>query len=322
MKISHIHIPHGLFLAPMAGITDIPMRAICKTYGADVVCTEMISSRALCYKDKKTALLAEIRENERPCFLQLFGNEPDVMAEAALLCLPFSPDGIDINMGCPAPKIVGNGDGSALMKNPMLCHDIVKAVKTALLPYNIPVTVKIRSGFDASHKNAVEVAQLCEKAGADAITIHGRTREQMYAPPADLNAIRAVKRAVTIPVIGNGDIVDARSALHMLEYTGCDGIMIGRGATGNPYIFSEIRAALDGKIYTPPSKEQVCADAMAHITELCEYKGMYTGIREARKHVAWYFKGVPGAASFRDAVNRTSSLDEILALIKTAFGVK
>ena len=318
MKIADISFPHGLFLAPMAGVTDIPFRLLCKKYGAEGVFTEMVSSRALCYHDKKTAALAAIRPGERPCFLQIFGNEPERMAEAARLALAAEPSGIDINMGCPAPKIAGNGDGSALMKNPPLAAEIVRAVKAALAPRGIPVTVKIRAGFDAAHKNAVEVALACEAAGADAITVHGRTREQMYAPPVDKEIIRAVKRTVSVPVIANGDITDAASALSMFEETGCDGIMVGRGAFGNPYIFEEILCALDGKPFTPPDNERFFADICEHLEGLCALKGEYTGTREARKHAAWYLKGIPGAAEYRDKINRSESLSEILSLLSAA----
>ncbi len=316
MKIAHLNFPHGLFLAPMAGVTDLPFRAICKKYGAEGVFTEMISSRALCYHDKKTAELAVMAENERPCFLQIFGNDPECMAQAAVLAAAFSPDAVDINAGCPAPKIVKSGDGSALMRDPDKLYDIVKAVKTALVPFGIPVTVKFRAGFDAEHKNAVEVARACERAGADAVTVHGRTHEQMYAPPVDRKIIRAVKQSVGIPVIANGDITDADSAFSMLFETGCDGIMVGRGALGNPYIFEEILAALEQKNYTRPTGEQIFADIQAHITALCELKGEYTGIRESRKHAAWYLKGMPNAAASRDKINRSENLADILNIIE------
>lgn len=322
MKIANLSFPHGLFLAPMAGVTDIPFRALCREYGAEGVFTEMISSRALCYHDRRTAALAAITPGEHPCFLQLFGNQPDIMAQAALQALAFHPDAIDINMGCPAPKIAGNGDGSALMKSPLLAYEIVRSVKSALAPHGVPVTVKMRSGFDSTAKNAVEVAMLCEKAGADALTVHGRTREQMYAPPVDRSIIRAVKQSVGIPVIANGDITDAASALSMLEQTGCDGLMVGRGALGNPYVFAEILCALENRPYTPPEPWQIYADIVRHITQLCELKGEYTGIREARKHVAWYLKGMPGAPKYRDEVNRATSLGAIRTLIAEALNVQ
>ena len=320
MRIAEIEFPYGVFLAPMAGVTDIPFRRMCKKYGAEGVYTEMISSRALCYKDEKTATLAKIEQDEHPCFLQIFGNSPEIMAESALLALQFSPDIIDINMGCPAPKIAGNGDGSAIMKSPDLAFDIVKAVKSALCGKNVPLTVKIRSGFDKDHVNACEVAAACEEAGADAICVHARTREQMYAPPVNLDIIKSVKRQVKVPVIGNGDITDAQSARHMFEYTGCDGVMVGRGALGNPYIFKEIICALKKEAYLPPSNEQRLADITEHMTMLVEHKGEYIGSREARKHIAWYLHGMPGAASFRDEVNRATSLKSVLEIVSKAFG--
>ena len=316
MKIAQLEFPHGLLLAPMAGVTDVPFRALCKKYGAEGVVTEMVSSRALCYHDKKTAELAVITETERPCFLQIFGSDASCMAEAARLALAFAPDGIDINAGSPAPKIVKSGDGSALMRTPEKLYDIVKAVKEATAPFGIPVTVKFRAGFDAEHINAVQVAKLCEKAGADAVTIHGRTREQMYAPPVDRAVIRAVKQSVGIPVLANGDITDAESALSMLAETSCDGLMIGRGALGNPYIFADILAALEHKHYTKPDGAQLYDDIRTHIAALCRLKGEYTGIRESRKHAAWYLKGMPGAAASRDKINRSENLEEIITVIK------
>ncbi len=319
MKIGSIDFGRGVFLAPMAGITDEPFRALCKRYGADGVCTEMISSRALCYDDSKTKLLAKISEKERPCALQIFGNDPEIMARAAVIALQFEPDVIDINMGCPAPKIAGNGDGCALMKDVRLVYDIVREVKAATADSGVLLTVKMRSGFSAAGKNAVEVAENCEKAGADAVTVHGRTRDQMYSPPVDLDIIRDVKKSVGIPVIGNGDVTDGESAKRMMEYTGCDGVMVGRGALGNPYIFSEIKCALEGKQYERPSREQIASDITGHITALVEYKGEYTGSREARKHVAWYIKGLKGAAAYRDAVNKAESLKEVLEVVNAAF---
>lgn len=316
MKIANLYFPHGLFLAPMAGVTDAPFRALCKRYGAEGVVTEMVSSRALCYHDKKTEQLAVMPPEERPTFLQIFGNDPRCMAEAALLALRFSPDGVDINAGCPAPKIVKSGDGSALLCHPERLYEVVKAVKEALAPHGIPVTVKMRIGFDATCKNAVTVATLCEKAGADALTVHGRTREQMYAPPVDCESIRAVKQSVGIPVIANGDVTDAQSALSLLDTTGCDGVMVGRGALGNPYIFREIRCAMDGVPYVRPDRAQVLEDMLAHIRALCALKGEYTGIREARKHAGWYLKGMPGAAALRDRINRTETAEQFFALIE------
>lgn len=318
MKIGNLEFKHGLFLAPMAGITDIPFRRLCRKYGAEGVFTEMISSRALCFEDKKTEALAEIRPDEHPCFMQIFGNDPEIMAKSAVLALRFKPDAIDINMGCPAPKIAGNGDGSALMKNPVLAGKIVSAVKHAIEPYNVPLTVKIRSGFDKEHINAADVAKACEQSGADAITVHGRTREQMYAPPVNFDIIAEVKSAVSVPVIGNGDVMDFESAEHMFGCTKCDGIMVGRGALGNPYVFEEIICGLEGRTYEKPSGEKILADITEHMTSLAEIKGEYIGSREARKHIAWYLKGMKGAAAYRDEINRAESLADVLETVNRA----
>ena len=318
MKIGNLEFKHGLFLAPMAGITDIPFRKLCKKYGAEGLFTEMISSRALCFKDEKTHVLAKIEPDEHPCFLQIFGNDPETMAESAELALKFQPDVIDINMGCPAPKIAGNGDGSALMKNPILAHNIVKAVKDKMAKFGIPVSVKIRSGFDREHINAIEIAKACEAAGVDLITVHGRTKDQMYAPPVNLDIIKEVKASVSVPVIGNGDVTDFSSAKHMYEYTGCDGIMIGRGALGNPYIFDEIICGLEGKPYLRPDNATLKRDITDHMTMLVETKGEYIGSREARKHIAWYLKGMKGAAAYRDSVNRATTLKEVIRIVNEA----
>ena len=240
MKIRNINFENGVFLAPMAGVADRAFRHMCKKYGADGVVTEMISSKATVFEDKKTKELARIDDFERPCALQLFGSEPETMARAANLCMEFSPDIIDINMGCPGHKVVPSGDGSALMKNPALAYEIMKAVVDAV-GEKIPVTVKIRRGFDKDHINAVEIALLAQKAGVDAVFVHARTREQMYAPPCEYSTIKDVKEAVSIPVIGNGDIYCAQDAARMISETGCDGVMIGRGALGNPYLFAQVK---------------------------------------------------------------------------------
>lgn len=320
MKIGNVEIANGVFLAPMAGVTDRAFRYMCKKYSAGSMTTEMVSAKAICYGDKKTKTLAFIDDAERPCGLQLFGSEPDIMARAAVSVLQdFKPEFIDVNMGCPAPKIVNNGEGSALMKNPTLCFDIVSEMKKVLCN-RVPLTVKIRSGFDAKSINAVEVARAVETAGADAVFVHARTREQMYMPPVDYSVIADVKRAVKIPVIANGDIMSAKDAVRVKEITNCDGIMIGRAAQGNPYIFDEISSFFEGKEYTPPTREQKRNDVKEHIARLVEDKGEYTGIREARKHVAWYIKGCPGAASMRNRINFAETLSQMNSLIDEAFG--
>ncbi len=321
MKIANTEIENGLFLAPMAGVTDRAYRYMCKACGAGGMTTEMVSAKALCYADKKTERLARISDFERPCGLQLFGSEPDILARAADIVIEkFAPEFIDVNMGCPAPKIVNNGEGSALMKNPSLCYEIVSRMKDKI-DGRVPLTVKIRSGFDKEHINAVEVALMCEKAGADAIFVHGRTRTQMYMPPVDYEIIADVKRAVKIPVVANGDITSASDAVRVREITRCDGIMIGRASQGNPYIFSEIKSALEGKPYVPVSMEQKKKDVKMHISLLIEDKGEFVGVREARKHVAWYIKGVSGAASLRNRVNLAESKEQVLALIDEAFSL-
>jgi tRNA-dihydrouridine synthase B len=281
----------------------------------------MISAKGLHYNDTKTAVLAAFSEDEAPFFIQIFGSDPEIMAESAQklatnnykacqnTCLP---SGIDINMGCPVPKIAGNGDGSALMKNPKLAGEIVKAVKEAV---EIPVTVKIRSGWDDDNINAIEVAKIVEENGAKAICVHGRTKAQMYRDPVNIDIIKAVKEAVNIPVIANGGINTADDAKKMLEYTGCDGLMIARGAMGNPFLFEEITAYLEGITYTPPTMEERMNVAMEHIKLMIGYKGEYTGVMEARKHLAWYIQGQKGAAAAREKVNRASNLNELQNIV-------
>ena len=320
-SIGNLNLKHGLMLAPMAGVTDYAFRRLCKRCGAEFTVSEMVSAKAMHYRDEKTATLAKIRASELPMAVQIFGSEPDIMAEAAEMltggdyrgCVSeASPSVIDINMGCPVRKIVTNGEGSALMKNPNLVYDIVKAVSKAT---PLPVTVKIRAGWDFAHMNAVEVALAAEEAGAKAVTVHGRTREQLYQPPVNYEIIARVKAALRIPVIANGGINSAEDAIRVKAETGCDGLMIARGAEGNPMIFSEILAALEGRVYEEPSHQELLGMAREHIALLCEDKGESVGVREARKHLAWYVKGIRGAASFRNAVNSTWTLPELMRLI-------
>lgn len=322
MKIGNVEIKNGVFLAPMAGVTDRAFRYMCKKYGAGGMTTEMVSAKAICYGDKKTALLAYIADEERPCGLQLFGSEPHVMAKAAdIIFDAFHPDFIDVNMGCPAPKIVNNGEGSSLMKNPVLCYEIVSRMKESIKD-RCPLTVKIRRGFDKGSINAVEVALMCEKGGADAVFVHARTREQMYMPPVEYSTIAQVKKAVKIPVVGNGDILCGKDAVNVTNETGCDGVMIGRGAQGNPFVFDEINHYLEGKEYVSPTNEEKRDCVREHISLLIEDKGEYVGVREARKHVAWYIKGQPGSASMRNRVNLAESKEEMLSLIDEAFNCR
>lgn len=314
MQIGNINISGHAALAPMAGVADRAFRELCMSYGAAYTVTEMVSSKALTMQDKKSKELLEISASERPCAAQLFGDNPEIMAQAAVKSLEFRPDFIDINMGCPAPKIAGNGGGSALLKNPELIGKIVRSVRDAV---DIPVTAKIRIGWDSESINAVEVAKIIEFNGADAITVHGRTKNQMYSPPVNLDEIRKVKEAVKIPVIGNGDITDGKSAAQMLEATGCDFLMVGRGALGSPWVFSAVNAYLErGEILPEPDVEEKMAVMLRHIEKLCEYKGEYIGMREARKHSSWYIKGMRGAAAFRQEIGSLEHIEQLRDLAK------
>lgn len=307
LKIGNLQLENPFFLAPLAGITDAPTRRLCKEQGAALTYSEMVSGKGLWYKDKNTGKLLQIYEDEKPVAIQIFGHEPDVMAFTARELDSYENALLDINMGCPVPKIVKNGEGSALMKNPDLVYDIVSAV---VKNSSKPVTAKIRAGWDDNSLNAVEVAHAISAAGAAAVAVHGRTREQFYSGNADWSVIAKVKRAVDIPVIGNGDVVDAESALRMMDETGCDFVMVGRGALGNPWIFRELEAAWKGE---PAPKKPTTEDKkqmmLRHFRDLMELKGEYAAVREMRKHVGWYLKGVHGAAAFRGAVNQITKAD-------------
>lgn len=299
----------------MAGVADRAFRELCVSYGAGYVVSEMVSSKGLTMHDRKSKELLFLSEKERPAAAQIFGDNPEIMAKSAVACLEFRPEVIDINMGCPAPKIAGNGGGAALMKDPQKAEDIIKAVVDAV---DIPVTVKIRAGWDKDSINAVEMAQRAERAGASAVTVHGRTKLQMYAPPVDLGIIARVKKSVDIPVIGNGDITDGLSAAKMLEETGCDMVMVGRGALGRPWVFSQIQAFLNHEaiLPEPPVSERMTV-MVRHIRLLCQYKGERVGIREARKHAAWYIKGIRGAAKYRQQVGALESIEQLEELAYT-----
>lgn len=311
MKIKDLEFNHIAFLAPMAGIADLAFRELCVQYGAAYTVSEMVSSKGLTMGDKKSAQLLTLG-NDRPAGVQIFGDDPEIMAKAAVKCLDFNPDIIDINMGCPAPKIAMNGGGASLMKKPELAYEITKAVVQAV---DIPVTVKIRKGWDEESVNAVEMAELAEKAGASAVTVHGRTRQQMYSGSVDFDIIAQVKKAVGIPVIANGDIKDEQSAAIMLEKTNADAIMIGRGALGNPWVFSKINAYLDEcRVLPEPSITQKMAVMLKHIQKIIEYKGEYTAMREARHHAAYYTKGMRGGAKLRAEIGKLERFEQLQEL--------
>ena len=307
MKIGNVEIKNNVFLAPMAGITDLAYRSICKEFGAGLVYTEMISAKGIYYNDEKTKLLTQIDEKERPVAIQIFGSDADIMADVAKR-MSEKADIIDINMGCPAPKVVKNDDGSKLMLNPALIDEITyKVVKSS----TVPVTVKIRKGWNDENVNAVEIAKILEKNGVSAVAVHGRTREQFYSGIADWDIIKKVKESVNIPVIGNGDVIDIDSANKMIEYTGCDAIMVGRAALGKPWIFKEIieQNKIDMK------QEELYKIIKKHYDLLSELKGEYIAVREMRKHISWYIKGLPLATQIRNQINMLESKDEVLELL-------
>ena len=313
LKIGNVELANSYILAPMAGVTDLPFRLLCKEQGAGLLCMEMVSAKAIQYGNKNTKALLEIHPEEQPVSLQLFGSDPDVISEIAKQIeeLPFAI--LDINMGCPVPKIVKNGEGSALMNQPKLVCEIVSKTVKAIQK---PVTVKIRKGFDDTSINAVEIAKIIEDAGAAAVTVHGRTREQYYSGQADWDIIRQVKEAVSIPVIGNGDVTSGERAIAIREQTGCDGVMIGRGAQGNPWIFSELlEYEKTGVMPKRPDKDELKSMMLRHARLQIEYKGDYLGIREMRKHVAWYTTGLKNSAKLRGEINAVESYEELENLL-------
>ena len=321
LNIGGVPLKSHAVLAPMAGVSDRAYRELCVKFGAAYCVSEMVSSKALSFNSKKSEELMEISDLERPCGIQIFGDDPKCMADAAKHALENKPDIIDINMGCPAPKISSNGSGSALMKNPRLCGEIVKAV-TAVT--DIPVTVKIRKGWDDDSVNAVEVAKICESAGAAAITVHGRTRQQYYKPPVDYDIIRAVRESVSVPVIANGDIDSAERAKEVMDITGCDLVMIGRATLGNPWIFSQINAYLENpnvKIHTPDLEERLGV-MIEHIGKMVEYKGEHMAMLQARKLVVGYFKGMKGAAALRNEAGKIKTLDDLYELRQKALSLQ
>ena len=333
VTIGPITLPHGLALAPLAGVSDRAFRRVCRACGADFSVSEMVSAKALCYEQRTkkttrsvTGLLASVHADETPMAVQIFGHEPEFMAEAARLitrndyagCVSqVPPSAIDINMGCPVKKVTGNGEGSALLKNPVLAGNIIEAVVKAT---HLPVTVKIRAGWNLDSLNAPEIARIAEASGASMICVHGRTREQMYEPGVNREIIAAVKAAVRIPVLGNGDIYTAEDALSMMRETGCDGVMIARGAMGNPWIFSEIRAALEGKAYVYPTLAERMEVALSQVREMIEEKGERVGVAEAKKHLAWYCHGIDGAAATRSRIMQATGYDELARIIREFSG--
>lgn len=315
MKIRDLEFKNGLFLAPMANVTDHAFRSICLSYGAECVCTELISSKAVCYGDRKTDRLAELHDDERPAAIQIFGHEPESMAKAAHILQKFKPAYIDINFGCPMPKLINNGDGSAVMRNPDLCGEIVRQVAGAV---DCPVTVKIRKGWDEKNANAVMVALACEQGGASAIFVHGRTKDQLYSGKADWGCIASVKKAVSVPVIGNGDVDSVRSAEGMLQQTGCDGIMIGRGAYGQPWLFRELRCHFAGEPFTPPDNAEIRGIIQKQIATIETEKGTHA-LLEMRKHLSKYCRGNFGSAKMRERINCASTREELFDIVDILF---
>ncbi len=317
LKIGNVELENNIILAPMAGVSDLPFRLLCKEQGAGLVCMEMISAKAIYYNNKNTDQLMEIHPDEGPVSLQLFGSDPVIMGEMAKRIeeRPFSV--LDVNMGCPVPKVVNNHEGSALMKNPKLVGEIVTSLVKAI---HKPVTVKIRKGFNEENINAVEIAKIAEDCGAAAVAVHGRTREQYYSGKADWDIIAKVKDAVKIPVIGNGDVVDEESAERMLTYTGCDGIMIGRAAQGNPFIFKQLSHYFaTGEKCDKPTPQEIKDAIIKHATLSIQYKGEYTAIREMRKHISWYSAGYPNSCKLRAKMNEMETMEDILAIMEKVF---
>ncbi len=314
MNIGNVSLDNRVFLSPMAGVTDLPFRLICKQKGCGMLYTEMINAKALCYNDENTKKMTKIEDEEHPIAIQIFGSEPEYMGRAAEILNSHSNEILDINMGCPAPKVIKNGDGSALMKNPKLAEEVMRAVVENSTK---PVTLKIRKGWDDNSVNAVEIAKIAEQAGISAVAIHGRTREQYYSGKADWDIIREIKESISIPVIGNGDVFEIEDAINMLEKTHCDAIMIGRGAQGNPWIFNRINHYMQtGKILPKPTAEEKISTAIEHMKLAVAEHGEYVAVREMRKHIGWYIKGLKNSARFRDEINKLTDCESVVMKLK------
>ena len=314
MKIGNLELKNKVFLSPMAGVTDLPFRLICKEQGCGLLYTEMINGKALCYDDENTKKMLKIEEEEHPVAVQIFGSEPECMGRAAEIMNDYSNEILDINMGCPAPKVVKNGDGSALMKNPKLAEEVLRAV---VKNSKKPVTLKIRKGWDDNSVNAVEIAKIAEDCGISALAIHGRTREQFYTGKADWDIIAEIKKNLSIPAIGNGDVFTIEDSINMLDKTGCDAIMIGRGAQGNPWIFKRINHYMNtGEILPEPTLNEKISTAIKHLKLAVEEHGEYVAVREMRKHIAWYLKGLRNSAKLRDEINKIEDYQEVVSKLE------
>ena len=314
MKIGNVQLDNEVFLSPMAGVTDLPFRTICKEKGCGMLYTEMINAKALCYDDENTKKMLRMEKDEHPVAVQIFGSDPEFMGKAAKIMNEYPNEILDINMGCPAPKVIKNGDGSALMRNPKLAAEVLTAV---VKNSEKPVTLKIRKGWDDDSVNAVEIAKIAEECGISALAIHGRTREQFYSGKADWDIIAEIKQAINIPVIGNGDVFEVQDAVNMLEKTKCDAIMIGRGAQGNPWIFNRINHYMKtGEILPEPTLEEKINTAIRHMNLAVAEHGDYVAVREMRKHIGWYLKGLKNSAKYRDQINKITDYKEVIAMLE------
>ena len=313
MKIGNVQLDNEVFLSPMAGVTDLPFRTICKEKGCGMLYTEMINAKALCYDDENTKKMLRMDKDEHPVAVQIFGSDPEFMGKAAIIMNQYPNEILDINMGCPAPKVIKNGDGSALMRNPKLAAEVLTAV---VKNSEKPVTLKIRKGWDDDSVNAVEIAKIAEECGISALAIHGRTREQFYSGKADWDIIAEIKQAINIPVIGNGDVFEVEDAVNMLEKTKCDAIMIGRGAQGNPWIFNRIHYMKTGEILPEPTLEEKITTAIRHMNLAVAEHGDYVAVREMRKHIGWYLKGLKNSAKYRDQINKITDYKEVITMLE------